>query len=118
MVYLLTDNILFSSKIVQNLKGHGVEVKTFISPDAMDATIGQDQPLAILINLNAQKYEPATVIRNLKAKGSPAALVAFCGHSDRETYAKGEEAGADRIVANSAITMNARQALRDAGVDV
>jgi len=118
LVYLLTDNIFFSSKIVSNLEASGVEVKTFIGPEAMNATLEQDRPSVILINLNAMKYDPGVVIRSLKASDCPASLVAFCGHSDKKTYAIGEEAGADRILANSAVTMNARQALKDAGVEL
>lgn len=118
MVYLLTDNILFSSKIVQNLKGHGVETRTFMAAEPMLAALEQDAPTAILVNLSAKAYDPVETIRTLKGGHAATPVVAFCGHTDEAAQARGREAGADRVVANSAITMNARQTLRDAGVDV
>ncbi|HEY3268546.1 MAG TPA: response regulator [Armatimonadota bacterium] len=118
MVHLLTDNILFSSKIAQGLRSGGAEVRVFTDPDALRAAEADEIPEALLVNLNARGFSPADLIRSLKAEGFPAPIVAFCGHSDEATRRSGVDAGADRVLANSAITMNALGALKDAGIDL
>jgi DNA-binding response OmpR family regulator len=118
LIYLLTDNIFFSSKIAQNLKASGVEAQTVTKPDALAAALAAQPADAVLVNLNARGYDPVAVIRGLKAGGNPPVVIAFCGHSDTETMTRGKASGADRVVANSAITMNAAGVLRDAGIPV
>jgi DNA-binding response OmpR family regulator len=118
MIHLLTDNIFFSSKIAQNLKANGIESQTFTKPEALAAAM-QTQPAdAVLVNLNARGYDPVAVIQGLKAAADSPTVIAFCGHSDKETMEKGRQSGADRVVANSAITMNAAAVLRDAGLTI
>jgi DNA-binding response OmpR family regulator len=118
LIYLLTDNIFFSSKIAQNLKANGVEAQTLTKPDALAAAMQAATPDAVLVNLNARGYDPVAVIQTLKASEPSPTVIAFCGHSDTETMEKGRQSGADRVVANSAITMNAVGVLRDAGIPV
>ena len=118
MIYLLTDNIFFSSKIAQNLKANSVEAQTLTKPEALAAAMETAAPDAVLVNLNARGYDPMAVIQTLKASEQSPTVIAFCGHSDTETMEKGRQSGADRVVANSAITMNAAGVLRDAGIPV
>lgn len=116
MVYVLTDNIFFSTKITHNLKAAGVDARTFGTPDALTQAQATEPAEAVLVNLNARGYDPVAMIRELKAGDQPPVVIAFCGHSDTETLEKGRASGADRVVANSAITMNAVAVLKDAGV--
>ena len=116
LFYLLTDNILFTSKIAGNLKAAGIAVKAVASPAQLDSALADGRPVAVLVNLNARGYDPVKVIKGLKAADPPHTVIAFCGHADKATYEIGLASGADRVVANSAITMNAAQVLRDAGV--
>jgi DNA-binding response OmpR family regulator len=113
MIYLITDNILFSSKIMANLKVNGVEASLFSTPATLNAAIDEDRPSVILANLNARTYDAIALVRALKAEGHT--VIAFCGHADAATREAGFAAGADRVIANSAITMNASGALKDAG---
>ena len=116
MILLLTDNILFASKIAANLQAAGVALKAVTSPQQLDGAPGEARPDAVLVNLNARGYDPVEVIGRLKAADPPHTVIAFCGHADKVTHERGLASGADRVVANSAITMNAAQVLRDTGV--
>ncbi|HEY3413321.1 MAG TPA: hypothetical protein VGM51_09740 [Armatimonadota bacterium] len=114
MIYLITDNILFSSKIMANLNANALEVMSFAAPAPLRAAIAEKQPVCVLVNLNARTYDAIELVKELKAAGHT--VVAFCGHSDTTTREAGVAAGADKVIANSAITMNAAGALKDAGV--
>ena len=114
MLYLITDNILFSSKILANLKANGIEAAAFTAPEALNQAITHQSASAVLVNLNARTYEAIALVKELKAGGQT--VVAFCGHADAETRTAGIAAGADKVLANSAITMNAVGALKDAGL--
>ena len=114
MLYLITDNILFSSKILANLKANDIETASFTAPALLRAAITKQSPVCVLANLNARTYDAIALVKELKADGL--AVVAFCGHADVATREAGIAAGADKVIANSAITMNAAGALKDAGV--
>lgn len=114
VIYLLTDNIFFSSKIAQNLKASGIDAKTFGNPDALKQAQATEPAETVLVNLNARGYDPVEMIQALKRDDHPPTVIAFCGHSDTETLEKGKQSGADKVVANSAITMNAAGVLKEA----
>lgn len=116
MLYLITDNILFSSKILANLKANGIQAALFSSPEPLREAIARQAPACVLANLNARTYNAMDLVRELKAAGHT--VVAFCGHADTATREAGIGAGADRVIANSAITMNAAGALKDAGIPI
>jgi DNA-binding response OmpR family regulator len=116
MIYLITDNILFSSKILANLKAHGLGAVSFAAPGPLREAINREAPVCILANLNARTYDAIALVRELKADGHT--VIGFCGHADTATREAGVAAGADRVIANSAITMNAAGALKDAGIPI
>lgn len=114
MIYLITDNILFSSKILANLKANDIDARGLSTPAALREAIAQQSATCVLANLNARTYDAVELVKKLKAAGQT--VVAFCGHADVATREAGIAAGADRVIANSAITMNAGGALKDAGL--
>lgn len=114
MIYLITDNILFSSKILANLKANDIEARGVSTPASLREAIAQEPATCVLANLNARTYDAIDLVQKLKADGHT--VVAFCGHADVATREAGIAAGADRVIANSAITMNAAGALKEAGV--
>jgi DNA-binding NtrC family response regulator len=114
MIYLITDNILFSSKILANLKANDVEARGLSSPAALREAIAQQPPACVLANLNARTYDAVDLVKKVTGEGQT--VIAFCGHADIATREAGIAAGAARVIANSAITMNAAGALKDAGI--
>jgi len=114
MLFLITDNILFSSKILANLKANGIAANSFASPGSLREAIDRESPTCVLANLNARTYDSIALVRELKAAGHT--VIGFCGHADTATREAGIAAGVDRVLANSAITMNATGALKDAGL--
>lgn len=116
MIYLLTDNLLFSSKITGNLRNTGQDVRVFTQADALEQALAVNNPDVLLVNLSARTYDPVALIQNLVSIPDRPRIVAFCGHADDETRTAGLASGADVVVANSAITMNAFGTLQSHGI--
>jgi DNA-binding NtrC family response regulator len=65
----------------------------------------------VVIDLNAGKFKPVDLIVQLKSAGIK--TLGFLSHVNVELRAKAEEAGADRVVARSALAQNINAIFRE-----
>lgn len=109
LVVLLSDDILFPSRVRESLRPTGHALLVVTTSDALSAAAkAERQPAAILVNLTARRYDPAACIAMLK--GDPATsgipILAFAGHMEKVKHVAARRAGADMIAANSSISVH------------
>ena len=68
-------------------------------------------PCLVVIDLNAGKLSPVDLVVELKSRGVP--VLGFLSHVNIELRAKAEEAGADRVLARSALAKNINAIFRE-----
>jgi CheY-like chemotaxis protein len=65
----------------------------------------------VVVDLNAPKFRPVELVEELKKTGTR--VLAFLSHVNIELRAKAEEAGADRVLARSALAQNVNAIFRE-----
>lgn len=108
-VLLLSDDLLFPSRVREGLRPLGYSLRVVGTQEAVQAAAASvPPPSVILVNLNARRYDPLAVIAGLK--DTPATrtipLLAFAGHVEKEKHAAARGAGADLVAANSSVAMH------------
>jgi two-component system response regulator MprA len=105
-VLLVNDDLFFSPRILSVLKNMGHEASTANTVEQALQKMAADKPDLIIFNLNSQRLGGMETIRRLKSEGGAPRLLAFLSHVKipdiREEVLA---AGADKLCANSAITM-------------
>jgi CheY-like chemotaxis protein len=108
MLLLVADDLMFPSRIREGLRPLGYTLQVASTEESARQQAEKAELIAVLVNLNARRYDPATVIRQFKteAKTAHIPLLAFAGHVEREKHQTAREAGADMIAANSSVAMH------------
>jgi len=96
-VLVFEDNLLWSSRLLNTLKGLGHEpiLRTAMPTDSEGATIA-------IVNLASPKLAPAELVKALRALGVH--VIGHAGHKEKELMALGKEAGCDTLATNSELT--------------
>jgi CheY-like chemotaxis protein len=110
-VLIASDDLLFPSRLREALRplGHSLQVVPGTASAVRDAVgTGDAPPFALFVNLNARRFDPLILIRELKASQPtlPLRVVAFAGHVETEKHAAARAAGADLVVANSSVSFH------------
>lgn len=104
MLLAIADDLMVRSRIDAASEVAGVEVRYVASYADVQAAVGDATPRAVLVGMAATRRPWPDIVRQIRAEPSTAGLyvLAFGPHMNLELRAKALEAGADRVVANSA----------------
>lgn len=100
------EDLLFRSKVSETATQLGVEATFPRSPKKLMEVAGSSPPDLFVLDLNSHRFEPLTLLRDLKAEPGlrDVPVVGFLSHVQKDLAVAAREAGCDRIMARSAFT--------------
>jgi len=99
---LLTDDMLFSSRITGTAQALGLKVNVVKSVNDLRAQAQERMPTCVIIDLSHPGLQVPELVAELKGVGSPMPrLVAYGSHVDAATLRAAREAGCDVVLARS-----------------
>jgi CheY-like chemotaxis protein len=104
------DDLLFTVKIADAAKRNGLQTQ-FVKTEEDALAAAGEQPLLVILDLNANSVEPIALITKLKEIGK-IPIVAFVSHVQGELKQRAHDAGADMVMARSAFSTNLPQILK------
>lgn len=104
------DDLLFTVKIADAAKRNGLQTQ-FVKTEEDALAAAGEQPLLVILDLNANSVEPIGLITKLKGMGK-IPVIAFVSHVQGELKQRAHEAGADMVMARSAFSTNLPQILK------
>jgi CheY-like chemotaxis protein len=104
------DDVFFMAKVKDAATAAGLPIEFARSQqDAVERT--SKGACLVVVDLNAPKFRPIELVVELKALG--VSTLGFLSHVNVELRAKAEEAGADRVLARSALAQNINSIFRE-----
>ena len=108
------DDLFFMAKVKDAATSAGLGIE--FAKSKHDALLRSCGGLClVVIDLNAGKYAPVDLVSELKKASVP--VLAFLSHVNVELRLKAEEAGADRVLARSALAQNINAIFREFAMD-
>jgi CheY-like chemotaxis protein len=100
--YLLSDDLIFTSRIAGTARDLGLTVKQARSVEALDALLRQETPACVLVDLANPGLAVPELIRRLGEVGPPRPrVVAYGSHVDAAGLRAAREAGCDLVLPRS-----------------
>jgi CheY-like chemotaxis protein len=98
MGYLLSDDMIFTSRIVGTGRDLGLTVKAAKSAEALLALVRQETPRCVIVDLSNPGLAVADFMGRLEGASSQRPfVVAYGSHVDTATLRAGREAGCDIV---------------------
>jgi CheY-like chemotaxis protein len=98
---LLSDDLLFISRIAGTARAAGVEMTAVRTADELLYQARTKAPACVLLDLQNPGLDVGDVVRNLKSEGGPH-IVGYGSHVDTATLAAARAAGCDLVLPRSA----------------
>ncbi len=98
--YLLSDDMMFTSRITGTARDLGFEIKVARSQEALE-TLLRLPPAAVIVDLANPGLNLSTLLTAAKAASSTATIVAYGSHVDSETLKEARKAGCDVVLPRS-----------------
>ncbi len=98
---VLSDDLLFSSRITGTAEALGLHVRTVRTSDALLQQAEQARPTCVLVDLHNPGLQIADLVTRLKALTPPPLLVAYGSHVEAATLHQARAAGCDRVLPRS-----------------
>ena len=99
---LLSDDLIFTSRITATARSLGVTITTARAMDALTALVEQSCPDCIIVDLSHPQLQIGNLIDQLRQKCQPLPrLVAYGSHVDAATLRAAREAGCDVVLPRS-----------------
>ena len=96
--YLLSDDLMFTSRITATARGLSLQVKVAPTVAGMDKLIQQQVPACVLLDLGNPSLDVAAFVPRLRqACPSTVRVVAYGSHVDTATLRAAREAGCDVV---------------------
>jgi DNA-binding NarL/FixJ family response regulator len=109
-VLLLVNDLFFEAKLGEVLRALGVAAAVAKSEDSLRARLSEAPPPLAFVDLGAKGFDGTRAIAAIRAAAGPGArIVAFLSHLHPEEAPRARAAGADEVLAKSALV----QALPD-----
>ena len=104
-ILALVDDLFVTARIDAAARGAQRQVRYVRSAADFQAALREGNPEAVLVGMAATRLPWADLIRQAKADGATAGtyVLAFGPHKDLALRQRALEAGADRVIANSAL---------------
>jgi DNA-binding NarL/FixJ family response regulator len=102
LCYLLSDDLMFTSRITGTATALGLAVKPVRSLQSLQTLVQKEPPRCVLIDLSVAGRGLADFMRQLKEAGSGVPrVVAYGSHVDAETLRAARELGCDPVLPRS-----------------
>ena len=103
-ILALVDDLFVTARIDAAARGAQRQIRYVRSVSDFKAALREGNPEAVLVGMAATRLPWADLIRQAKADGATAGtyVLAFGPHKDLALRQRALEAGADRVIANSA----------------
>jgi DNA-binding NarL/FixJ family response regulator len=98
---LLSDDLLFTSRITGTARDLGLSLKSARTPDRLAALAREQAPCCVLLDLSNPGLAIADAVHALKAASPGVYLVAYGSHVDTATLRAAREAGCDVVLPRS-----------------
>jgi CheY-like chemotaxis protein len=98
---LLSDDLLFASRISGTAERIGVTVHVMRTAEALLKQAAEEPPTCVLIDLHNPGLVIEEVVRQLKSQCTPPRIIAYGSHVDVATLKQAREAGCDRVLPRS-----------------
>ena len=109
---LLSDDLMFASRITGSAKALGLNVKVARSPNDLLALAKQQLPSCILVDLSNPGLKIADLVQGLRETCIPwPRIVAYGSHVDTATLRAAQEAGCDQVLPRSKFVQELPSAL-------
>ncbi|QEL13474.1 response regulator [Limnoglobus roseus] len=95
---LLSDDLIFTSRIVATARAHGLTVVTAKTAEALLAKAKDDPPAGVILDL----HNPTLDVAKLRAELPGVRIVAYGSHVDVERLKAARQAGCDLVLPRSA----------------
>ena len=117
-ILAVVDDLLFTVKIMDAAKRAGLDAEFVKSEKDLLDKAKDENPLLIILDLNANSVQPLKLIAKLKGgELKQISLIGYLSHVQGELKQAAQEAGANMVMARSAFSQNLQQILkRHAGV--
>lgn len=104
VLLLIDDDLFFPARLATRLAPHGVTLR--VADEGELAPVLEDPPHCVVVNFGAAPERRARFVRQLKQdpRTCQIPVLAFAGHLETELHRLAREAGADKVVANSALS--------------
>jgi DNA-binding NarL/FixJ family response regulator len=109
--YLLSDDMMFTSRITGTARDLGFEIKVARSQDLLEKLIQSHPPAALIIDLANPGLNLSTLLTAAKAASPAATIVAYGSHVDSETLKEACQAGCDLVLPRSQFAERLRELL-------
>ena len=97
---LLSDDLLFTSRIVGTARAQGLELKTARTVEQVRQLAGATPPACVILDLNHPGLELAPLVGDLKKNG-PCNVVGYGSHVAAEVLQQARAAGCDVVLPRS-----------------
>ncbi len=98
---VLSDDLLFSSKITATGRSLGLELKTVAAATQLEALVRQQRPPCVILDLANPSLRVAELVAALRQSSPPPFIVAYGSHVDTATLRAAREAGCDLVLPRS-----------------
>jgi CheY-like chemotaxis protein len=99
---LLSDDLMFSSRITGTARDLGLVVQSVSSVDALVSLAERENPTCVIIDLSNRSLAVDRLINNLRESCKPAPrVVAYGSHVDAKSLHAAREAGCDLVLPRS-----------------
>lgn len=99
---LLSDDLMFNSRITGTAKALGLTMKTARTTDALQTLARAQPPRCVVVDLSNPGLKIEELVRSLRdAATTPPYLVAFGSHVDAATLKAARDAGCDVVLPRS-----------------
>ncbi|HXY31657.1 MAG TPA: hypothetical protein VEI06_13185 [Gemmatimonadaceae bacterium] len=105
-ILLVMSDLLFRSKLDAAARSAGRELRVARSVEQLERHLGAGAPFAFaVVDLECDTVDSAAAIRRLRATagGADLSILAYAGHTNVEALLRGRDAGANRVIARSAV---------------
>jgi CheY-like chemotaxis protein len=98
---LLSDDLLFISRITGTARGLGLTLRPARSAEALQELARQETPACVIVDLANPGLVIAELVAGLRADGRPVRVVAYGSHVDTPTLRAARAAGCDLVLPRS-----------------
>ena len=98
---LLSDDLLFASRITGTAEHLGHRVDVARSTELLLQQAAQAPPTGVLIDLHNPGLVIEDVVQQLKSQSPPPRIIAYGSHVDAPTLKRARDAGCDRVLPRS-----------------
>jgi CheY-like chemotaxis protein len=99
--YLLSDDLMFTSRITGTARDLGLTVQPARSVAALEGLVQKQTPRCVLLDLANAGLVVADLVPRLKSQAGPPFIVAYGSHVDAPALKAAREAGCDLVLPRS-----------------